>query len=130
MLRSRSAVAFICRTSPASKSRSIRVLLLETASRVVEYNDLVGGLPDRRVIAEHPGSSGRVCAVSQETIASYIRRPVQVRADRPLEVVDEGMHRFVRAYHVEVAVVVRHVAVEGRNDGGVDQLPHVTTARA
>src|SRR5215210_3678336 len=49
--------------------------------------------------------------------------PVEVGADRPLEVVDEGVHLLVRRSPVEVAVLVRYVAVE-RRDRQVDKLGH------
>ena len=39
-VRSRSAVAFICRTASASKPPSIRVRSLDTVSRVLEYTTL------------------------------------------------------------------------------------------
>jgi hypothetical protein len=49
--------------------------------------------------------------------------PVEVGADRPLEVVDEGVDLLVRLSPVEVAFLVRHVAVE-RRDRRVDQFRH------
>jgi hypothetical protein len=36
--------------------------------------------------------------------------PVPVRPDRPFEIVDEGVHFFVRRSQIKVAVPVRHVA--------------------
>src|SRR5207247_3372724 len=49
--------------------------------------------------------------------------PVEVGADPPLELVDEGVHLLIRRGPVEVAVLVRHVAVE-RRDRRVAQLGH------
>ena len=69
------------------------------------------------------GWSAKVCAVSQESHHLVHPAPVEVGADRPLEVVDEGMHLLVRRSPVEVAVLVRDVAVE-RRDRRVDQLRH------
>src|SRR4029453_11554362 len=48
---------------------------------------------------------------------------VEVGADGPLEVVDEGVDLLVRLGPVEVAVLVGHAAVE-RLDRRVDQLGH------
>src|SRR6266851_5136822 len=50
---------------------------------------------------------------------------VHVRASRPLEVVDEGMDLLVRRSPIEVAVLVRNVAVE-RGDRRIDQPGHRT----
>ena len=73
--RSRPADAFICRTASGSKSRSIRVLALDTASSVLEYTILSAA---RQISAKSRmtgGWSAREGAVSQATITSYIRRP-------------------------------------------------------
>jgi hypothetical protein len=51
--------------------------------------------------------------------------PVQVRANRPLEVVDERVHFLVRRRPIEPALRVLDVAVE-RRDHRVDQLGHGT----
>src|ERR1019366_8108570 len=49
--------------------------------------------------------------------------PVEVDADRPLEVVDEAVHLRVRSTPVEIAAVVFDEAVD-RRDRRVDQLAH------
>src|SRR6266516_182313 len=99
-VRSRPADAFICRTASGSKSRSIRVLALETASSVLEYTTLSAACQSFAKSCMTGRWSAKVCAPSQATITSYIRR-------RP----------------VEVAVLVRDIAVE-RRDRRVDQLGH------
>src|SRR5450830_703964 len=111
-LMSRSAVALRRRTASGSKSRSIRVLMLEVVSSDLEYTIL---LADRQIRAKSCTTDGwptRVCIVSQAAITSYIRRPYEVGADRPLEVVDEAVHLLVRHTPVEAAVLVGDMAVE------------------
>ena len=67
------------------------------------------------------GRRGR--AVSQPDHHLVHPAPVEVGADRPLEVVDEGVHLGVRLGPVEAAVLVGDVPVE-RGDRRVDQLGH------
>ena len=86
-------------------------------------HDLVGGLPYLREVlyeGQLVGEGVRGLPVDHHLVHPA---PVEVGADRPLEVVDEGVHLLVRLSPVEVAVLVRDVAVE-RRDRRVDQLGH------
>ena len=74
-VRSRSADAFSCRTASGSKSRSIRVLALDTVSSVVEYTILSAACQISREVPHDGRLVGDVRPVSQSTITSYIRRP-------------------------------------------------------
>ncbi len=70
-----SADAFSCRTPSGSKSRSIRVLALDTVSSVLEYTILSAA---RHICAKSCTKGGwptMAGAVSQKTITSYRRRP-------------------------------------------------------
>jgi len=49
--------------------------------------------------------------------------PVEVGADRPLEVVDEGVDLLVRLSPIELAVLIGYVADE-RRERRVDQFGH------
>ena len=85
-------------------------------------HDLVGRLPDLRVVPD----DGRLVGEGDGLPVGHHLvhpAPVEVGADRPLEVVDEAVHLLVRRGPVEVAVVVRDVAVE-RRERRVDQLGH------
>ena len=120
--RSRSAAAFSCRTASGSKSRSIRVLALDAVSSVLEYTILSAA----RQIAAKSRDHGRLVFELERLPGEHHLvqpPPVEVRPDRPLEVVDERVHLLVRLAPVELAVLVRDVAVE-RGDRRVDQLGH------
>jgi hypothetical protein len=67
--------AFSRRTASGSKARSIRVLALDTVSSVLEYTTLSAACQSRAKSSVTGDWSARVCAVSQKTIVSYIRRP-------------------------------------------------------
>jgi len=86
-------------------------------------HDLLGRLPDLREVL----NEGRLVRHGVRALPVDHRlvhpAPVEVGANRPLEVIDEGMHLLVRRSPVEVAVLVRYVAVE-RDDRRVDQLGH------
>ena len=60
----------LLRTASMSKSRSMRVLALDTSASVLEYDDLLGRLPDLRVVPDERGWSAAVSAVSQYAITS------------------------------------------------------------
>src|SRR5215208_2148411 len=84
-------------------------------------HDLVGGLPylpefahQRRPLAER----GVGLPADHRLVHPA---PVEVGAEGPVEVVDEGMHLIVWDGPVEVAVLVRYIAVE-RRDHRVDEL--------
>jgi hypothetical protein len=85
------------RTSSGSKSRSIPVFAVDAVTNVVDYTHLVGG-------PGSPRSPSRMVAGRRPRARSPVRHhlvhppPVQVGADRPLEVVDErgGPPRRVR----------------------------------
>ena len=69
------AAAFSCRTASGSKSRSIRVLVVEVASSVLEYTTLSA---DCQISANSraPGDwAAAAGSVSQTCISSYSRRP-------------------------------------------------------
>jgi hypothetical protein len=71
---SRAASAFSRRTASGSKSRSIRVLALETVSSVREYTTFSAA---RQMVAKSwmKGGCWARGMVSQATITSYSRRP-------------------------------------------------------
>src|SRR5215218_5762856 len=86
-------------------------------------HNLVCRLPDLRKIPHQGGPAGE-CGVGLPTDHRFVHpTPVQVSADRPLEVVNESMHLLVRDGPVVIAVLVRYVVVE-RRDRQVDQLSH------
>src|SRR5512139_1853925 len=95
-----------------------------TAARGTSIDDLVGRLPD---LGEVPhelrlgGQPGVGFPVGHRLVHSA---PVEVSADRLLEVVDEPVNLLVRLSPVEVAVLVLDVTIEG-GDRCVDQLGHV-----
>jgi len=123
MVRSCPALAFSCETAAGSKSRSIRVLALHGLERR-GVHDLVGRLPDPREVPNVirlVGDGVRRLPVGHHLVHAA---PKEVGADRPLELVDDGMHLVVGFGPVEVAVVVGDVAVE-RRDRRVNQPPHV-----
>lgn len=67
--------AFSCRIASGSKSRSIRVLALDTAVSVLEYTILSAA---RQISAKSRMKGGwpaRLRMVSQATITSYMPRP-------------------------------------------------------
>jgi hypothetical protein len=74
-VRSRSADAFSCRTASGSKSRSIRVAAVDIVSSVLEYTILSAACQISAKSRMTRDWSAKVCAVSQGTITSYIRRP-------------------------------------------------------
>src|ERR671911_884948 len=86
-------------------------------------HDLVGALPDLREVTHglRLGSQSGVSLPADHRLVHAAS--VQVAADRPLEVVDEGVHLVVGHSPVEPAVVVLDVAIE-RCDRRVDQLGH------
>ena len=74
-VRSRPAASFSLRTWSGSKSRSTRVLAVSGAWSVVEYTILSAACQIRAKSSPTGGWLATVCAVSQERIVSYIRRP-------------------------------------------------------
>ena len=89
----------------------------------LRVHDLLGGLPDLRVVPEDGLLAGEGVRVLPDDQHLVHATPQEVRADRPLEVVDERVHFLVRRRPIELAVLVRDVAVQ-RRDRGVDQLRH------
>src|SRR5215203_3674144 len=86
-------------------------------------HDLVGRLPYLGEVP-HDGRLIGECLIGLPDGHHVVYpAPVEVGADRALEVVDEGVHLLVRRSPVEVAVLVRYVAVE-RRDLRVDQPSH------
>jgi hypothetical protein len=120
---SRSARAFVSRTASGSKLRSSRVLAVETASSDRGVHDLAGRLPDPGEVEHQRGQAGLGVHGLPAGHLLVQPPPVQVRADRPLEVVDEAEHLVVRHGPVVVALLVGHVAVEGR-DRHVEEPGH------
>ena len=86
-------------------------------------DDLVGHLPDVRVVAHVRGQVGERERRFPEHHHLVHPPPVQVRADRPFEVVDECVDLGVGRRPVQGAVLVRDVPVE-RRDHRVDQPGH------
>src|SRR5437773_2129039 len=86
-------------------------------------DDLVGPLPDSREVLHEPRVGDRLGRALPEDHPLVHAASVQVRADRPLEVVDERVYLLVRLGPVELALRVLDVAVE-RRDRRVDQLGH------
>src|SRR6185437_12928730 len=86
-------------------------------------DDLLGRLPDFRVVPEEPGLVAS--CVSGLPVRHHLihTAAVEVGADRPLQVVDEEVHLLARSRPVEVAVLVRDVTVE-RRQRRIDQLGH------
>src|SRR3989442_7036360 len=87
-------------------------------------HDLVSRLPDLRVVPQDRWLTGiGRCGFP---VPHHVVHPasVEVGTDAPLEVVDEGVDLLVRRSPVEVAVLVRDVAVE-RCDRRIDQPGHV-----
>ena len=74
-LMSCSADAFIRATASGSKSRSIRVLALDSASSVVEYTTLSAARQSSAKSRMNGAWAASVDTVSQKSITSYIRRP-------------------------------------------------------
>src|SRR6266508_4087468 len=116
------ACAFICRIDRGSKSRSSRVLTLDTVSSVLEYTILSAAPPDLRVVPDERWLLRKVHGLPGK---HHLIHPaaVEVGADRTLEFVDEGVYLLVRLGPVEVAGLIGNVAVE-RRDRRVDQLRH------
>src|SRR5438132_465534 len=85
-------------------------------------HDLAGGPPNlREVPHELRFVRGRLGLPVDHHLVHPA--PVEIGANRSLEVVDEGVQLLVRCGPVEVAVHVRYVAVE-RRDRRIDQLGH------
>jgi hypothetical protein len=72
MLRSLPEESLNRRTASGSKSRSIRVLRVDTV-RASGVNELLGRLPVLSEVAHGLEASGEVASVSQPPIVSYIR---------------------------------------------------------
>ena len=84
-------------------------------------DDLVGRPPDLREVAHDLRLSGHVGHVLPGDHRLVHPAAVEVGADRPLEVVDEGVHLLVGGSPVKRSRLILDVAVQ-RCDGRVDQL--------
>ena len=87
-------------------------------------HDLVGGSPELREVLDDPRLVGGVHRLPRHEDVVH-PSPQQERADRALQVVDDGMHVFIGCGPIEAAVRVGDVAVE-RGERGVDQPRHVS----
>ena len=85
-------------------------------------HDLVGRAPDLSEVLDGGWLVRDVPGLPGEHHLEH-PPPVEVGADRPLEVVDERVHLLVRHAPVELALLICDIAVE-RCDGEVDQLAH------
>src|SRR3954453_4098405 len=92
----------------------------------LRIHDLVGRLPNLSEIPRdlRPSREGGVSFPDGHRLVHPA--PVKIGADRALEGVDEPVHLLAGRSPVEVAILVRHVAVEG-GDRGVAQLGHAVT---
>src|SRR5437588_3789902 len=89
-------------------------------------DDLFGGLPDLREVA----NGRQLLRDGAHGLPGDHRlvhpAPVEVCGDRPLEVIDKGMHLVVGCRPIELAVLILDIPVE-RGDRRIDQLGHATT---
>ena len=109
----------LSRRTRRGRSRARSASSRSTRLEGPRVHDLVGRPPD--CAKSPPPTAHRPASGLPEDHRLVHPAPVEVGADRPLEVVDEGVHLLVGRGPVEVAVVVRDVAVE-RRDRRVDQL--------
>ena len=85
-------------------------------------DDLVGRPPDLGEVAYHVRLAGRLHRLPRHHHLVHAP-PVEVRPDRPLQIVDERVQLLVRCQPVELPLLVGDVAVE-RCDRGIDQARH------